>query len=196
MILTAIKADPARVRDYIEKLDNYDAPEIANIAINSGLHEEAFEIYKKTQSHGDAINVLIEHIVSIDRAATFAESVDTPEVWSRLGKAQLDGLRIKDSIGMIIPLVIRLTIDSYIRANDPSNYQEVIEIASRAGKYEDLIRYLQMARKTIREPQVDGYLLLSFAKTDRLHDLEDFLAGLNVADVSPSYLSSSLAIGA
>jgi len=60
---------------------------------------------------------------------------------------------------------------------------EVIEIASRAGKYEDLIRYLQMARKTVREPQVDGYLLLSFAKTDRLHDLEDFLAGLNVADV-------------
>src|SRR5579859_1717408 len=43
-----------------------------------------------------------------------------------------------------------------------------------------------MARKTVREPQVDGYLLLSFAKTDRLHDLEDFLAGLNVADVSPT----------
>jgi len=60
---------------------------------------------------------------------------------------------------------------------------EVIEISGRAGKYEDLTRYLQMARKTIREPQVDGYLMLSFAKTDRLHDLEDFLAGLNVADV-------------
>lgn len=182
LILTAIKADSGRVRDYIQKLDNYDAPEIANIAINSGLHEEAFEIYKKTQSHGDAINVLIEHIVSIDRAAQFAESVDTPEVWSRLGKAQLDGLRVKDSIGMV-SYNCWLTLDSYIRANDPSNYQEVIEIASRAGKFEDLIRYLQMARKTVREPQVDGYLLLSFAKTDRLHDLEDFLAGLNVADV-------------
>ena len=102
LILTAIKADSARVRDYIEKLDNYDAPEIANIAINSGLHEEAFEIYKKTQAHGDAINVLIEHIVSIDRAATFAEQVDNPEVWSRLGKAQLDGLRVKDSIGIAV----------------------------------------------------------------------------------------------
>jgi clathrin heavy chain len=182
LILTAIKADSGRVRDYIQKLDNYDAPEIANIAINSGLHEEAFEIYKKTQSHGDAINVLIEHIVSIDRAAQFAESVDTPEVWSRLGKAQLDGLRVKDSIGMV-SYCSWLILDSYIRANDPSNYQEVIEIASRAGKFEDLIRYLQMARKTVREPQVDGYLLLSYAKTDRLHDLEDFLAGLNVADV-------------
>ena len=40
-----------------------------------------------------------------------------------------------------------------------------------------------MARKTVREPQVDGALLLAFAKTDRLHDMEEFLAGLNVADV-------------
>ena len=100
LILTAIKADAARVRDYIEKLNHYDAPEIANIAINSGLYEEALEIYKKVEDKASAINVLIEHIVSIDRAATFAESVDSPEVWSRLGKAQLDGLRIKDSIGM------------------------------------------------------------------------------------------------
>jgi hypothetical protein len=48
-----------------------------------------------------------------------------------------------------------------------------------------------MARKSIREPQVDGYLLLSFAKTDRLHDLEDFLAGLNVADVQSLFLISN-----
>ena len=84
-------------------------------------------------------------------------------------------------------------LDSYIRANDPSNYVEVIEIASRAGKFEDLIRYLQMARKSVREPQVDGYLMLSFAKTDRLHDLEDFLASLNVADVESPF--SRLIIG-
>ena len=99
LILTAIKADSARVRGYIDKLENYEAPEIAEIAISSGLYEEAFEIYKKTNAHGDAINVLIEHIVSIDRAANYAELVNTSEVWSRLGKAQLDGLRIKDAIG-------------------------------------------------------------------------------------------------
>jgi clathrin heavy chain len=86
-----------------------------------------------------------------------------------------------------------LTLDSYIRANDPSNYMEVIEIGSRAGKYDDLIRYLQMARKTVREPQVDGYLMLAFAKMDRLNDLEDFLASLNVADVI--LLKASLTLG-
>src|SRR5271156_3374820 len=42
-----------------------------------------------------------------------------------------------------------------------------------------------MARRTNRKPQMDGYLLLSFAKTDRLHDLEDLLSGLNVGDVFP-----------
>ncbi|ORY82573.1 putative clathrin heavy chain [Protomyces lactucae-debilis] len=172
LILTAIKSDKGRVRDYIQKLDNYDAPDIAQIAIQSGLHEEALAIYEKTGAHHDAVNVLVEHIVSIDRAADFAEKVDTPVVWSRLGKAQIDGLRVTDAI------------DSYIKAQDPGNYAEVIEIADRAGKSEDLIRFLQMARKTVREPIVDTSLLLSYAKTDRVHDLEDFLQGTNVADVN------------
>ena len=51
---------------------------------------------------------------------------------------------------------------------------EIIEIASRAAKYDDLIRYLRMARKKIREPQVDGYILLLLAKIDRLNDLQSF----------------------
>jgi clathrin heavy chain len=46
-----------------------------------------------------AINVLVEHIVLIDRGLDYAGKVNKPEVWSRLAKAQLDGLRIKDSIG-------------------------------------------------------------------------------------------------
>ena len=42
LILTAIKADKTKVMEYIERLDNYDAPDIANIAIQSELYEEAF----------------------------------------------------------------------------------------------------------------------------------------------------------
>lgn len=73
--------------------------------------------------------------------------------------------------------------DSYIKAQDPSNFAEVIEIANRAGKHDDLVRYLQMARKTLREPKVDTELAYAYAKTDRLHDMEDFLSMTNVADV-------------
>ena len=74
-------------------------------------------------------------------------------------------------------------LDSYIKAEDPSNFAEVIEIANRAGKHDDLVRYLQMARKTAREPKIDTELAYAYAKTDRLHDMEEFLAMTNVADV-------------
>ncbi|CAG8704561.1 14463_t:CDS:2, partial [Acaulospora morrowiae] len=141
------------------------------IAIKHNLYEEAFAIYKKYSEVTSAINVLIEHIGSIDRASEFAEKCDNPEVWSRLAKAQIEGLRIRDSI------------ESYIRADDPSNFAEVIDIASRAGKNEDLIRYLQMCRKKLREPQVDSELLFSFAKTERFNDLEEFLNMPNVAQI-------------
>jgi hypothetical protein len=55
-------------------------------------------IYKYDQ-HVMAINVLVEHIVSIDREFDYANKVNRPEVWSRLAEAQLDGLQIQDSIG-------------------------------------------------------------------------------------------------
>jgi clathrin heavy chain len=84
----------------MNKLENYNAGEIAKIATDHGLYEEALTIYKKYDQHAMAINVLVEHIVSINRGFDYASKVNRPEVWSRLAKAQLDGLRIKDSIGM------------------------------------------------------------------------------------------------
>ncbi|KAK9449233.1 uncharacterized protein V1518DRAFT_417454 [Limtongia smithiae] len=171
LILTAIKADKAKVMDYIQRLDSYDAADIAQIAIDNGLYEEALEVYKKQKSHTAAIGVLVDHIMSLDRAEVYAEKVDLPEVWSYLGKAQLNGLRVSDAI------------DSYIKANDPSNYAEVIDIASHAGKDEELIKFLLLARKTIREPAIDSQLLLSYARTNKLPEFEELLGGPNVADV-------------
>lgn len=57
LILTAIKADRSRVMEYINRLDNYDAPDIANIAISSELYEEAFAIYRKFEVNTSAIQV-------------------------------------------------------------------------------------------------------------------------------------------
>ena len=57
LILTAIKADRTRVMEYINRLDNYDAPDIANIAINNELFEEAFAIFKKFEVNTSAIQV-------------------------------------------------------------------------------------------------------------------------------------------
>ncbi|KAL4062457.1 hypothetical protein V8B97DRAFT_1869752 [Scleroderma yunnanense] len=171
LLLTSIRADKGKVVGYINKLQNYDSGEIAKIATDHGLYEEAFTIYKKYDQHVMAMNVLVEHVVSIDRGLDYATKVNKPDVWSRLGKAQLDGLRIKDAI------------DSYIKADDPSNFAELIEISSHAGKHDDLVRFLQMARKHLREPKIDTELAYAYAKTDRLHDMEDFLGMTNVADI-------------
>jgi clathrin heavy chain len=73
--------------------------------------------------------------------------------------------------------------DSYIKAEDPSNFAEVIKISNHAGKHDDLVRFLQMACKSLREPKIDTELAYAYAKTDRLHDMEDFLGMTNVADI-------------
>jgi clathrin heavy chain len=99
LLLTAIRADKGKVVGYINKLSNYDSGEIAKIAVDHGLYEEALTIYKKYDQHALAIDVLVGDIASIERGLDFANKVNKPEVWSRLAKAQLDGLRIRDAIG-------------------------------------------------------------------------------------------------
>merc|ERR1719495_640543 len=137
LILTAIKADKTKVMEYINRLDNYDAPDIANIAISSQLYEEAFAIFKKFEVNASAVQVLIENVANLDRAYEFAERCNEPAVWSQLGKAQLQQAMVKEAI------------DSYIKADDPSadleefvsspNHADVGKIGDRcfdAGMYE------------------------------------------------------------
>ena len=50
LIITAIKGDPARVMEYVNRLENYDAEDIAKVAVDGGLYEEAFTIYKKVKT--------------------------------------------------------------------------------------------------------------------------------------------------
>ncbi|XP_065664296.1 clathrin heavy chain 1 [Hydra vulgaris] len=171
LILTAIKADRTRVMEYITRLDNYDAPDIASIAIGSELFEEAFAIFKKFDVNTSAIQVLIENIQNLDRAYEFAERCNDPAVWSILGKAQLTQGLVKEAI------------DSYTKADDPSDYKEVVEASKMAGSYEDLVKYLQMARKKAKEAFIDTELIFAFAHTGRLADLEEFVSSPNHANI-------------
>lgn len=172
LILTAIKADRTRVMEYINRLDNYDAPDIANIAITSELYEEAFAIFKKFEVNASAIQVLIEHIKNLDRAYEFAERCNEPAVWTLLAKAQLAENLVKESI------------DSFIKAGEPSVYMDVVSTAHRTNSWEDLVRFLQMARKKAREPYIESELIYAYAKTNRLTDLEEFISSPNHADIS------------
>ncbi|MEQ2158813.1 hypothetical protein GOODEAATRI_016107 [Goodea atripinnis] len=171
LILTAIKADHTRVMEYISRLDNYDAPDIANIAISNELFEEAFAIFKKFDVNTSAVQVLIEHISNLDRAYEFAERCNEPAVWSQLAKAQLQKELVKEAI------------DSYIKADDPSAYMEVVQAADKSGNWEDLVKFLQMARKKARESYVETELIFALAKTNRLAELEEFINGPNNAHI-------------
>uniref|UniRef100_A0A670YUR1 Clathrin heavy chain n=1 Tax=Pseudonaja textilis TaxID=8673 RepID=A0A670YUR1_PSETE len=171
LILTAIKADRTRVMEYINRLDNYDAPDIANIAISNELFEEAFAIFRKFDVNTSAIQVLIEHIGNLDRAYEFAERCNEPAVWSQLAKAQLQKGMVKEAI------------DSYIKADDPSSYMEVVQAANASGNWEELVKYLQMARRKARESYVETELIFALAKTNRLAELEEFINGPNNAHI-------------
>ncbi|ODV81895.1 clathrin heavy chain [Suhomyces tanzawaensis NRRL Y-17324] len=171
MILTAIKADSSRVSNYIEKLDKFDPEEIAPLCIDNQLYEEAFEVYDKFELRLEAIKVLVEEIMSLDRGEQYAEKYDTPELWYQLGSAQLNGLRIPEAI------------NSYVKSKIPDNYEQVIEISEHAGKEEELIAFLDMARENLREPVIDGALINAYASLDRLSDIEKFVGGSNVADL-------------
>lgn len=65
---------------------------------------------------------MIEHIGNLDRAYEFAERCNEPAVWSQLAKAQLQKGMVKEAI------------DSYIKADDPSSYMEVVQAANTSGR--------------------------------------------------------------
>ncbi|KAJ9065474.1 Clathrin heavy chain [Entomophthora muscae] len=171
MMITAINNCPSKVMGYAERLSNYVVADVAAAAVQQQQFEEAFFIYSKYGLSLDAVRVLLDHIHDVDRAYEFAERINTNEVWSKLGQAQLAQSRVKEAV------------DSYLRSSDPSNYLEVIRVATLSERYEDLVRYLQMARFQAREPVIDSELLYSLAKTNRLADLEAMLNGPNLAQV-------------
>jgi clathrin heavy chain len=171
LILTAIKADASRVMGYVARLDQYDSLDIAQIAVSSGLPEEAHAIYAKFAHHALAVGVLLDEVGSLERAAEYAAKIDEPEVWSRLAAAQLQAMMLAEAVA------------SYVRADDPSCHRQVIDCARQLDEYGDLVAFLQMARKKIKESGIDSELVIALAKTDRHAELEEFIAGPNVAQI-------------
>ena len=53
-----------------------------------------------------------------------------------------------------------------------------------SDNWEDLVKYLQMARKKARETFIETELVYAYAKTNRLADLEEFISGPNHANIT------------
>ena len=123
LILTAVKARQEKVMDYINRLDNYNGNQLASICQEDqyALYEQALCIYKKFKEHVSAIKVMLYKLNNLEgdmrSAQEYAEKINVPEVWTELGSAQLDKSMLKDSM------------NSFIRAKNPSMYMMVINLA-------------------------------------------------------------------
>lgn len=174
LVLTAIKADRTKVMDYVNRLDNFDGDHLAEIALNDKyqLYDEALAIYKKCNQTEKAVGVLIDYMRNLTAAAEFAEKINQPKVWSKLGNAFLNNGRIEEAI------------DCFIKAKDPSQYARVIEFSEGSDSFDHLVKFLLMARSTnLKDGQVDGELIYAYAQTNMLAELEDFIHESNQADV-------------
>ena len=173
LILTAISSDTSKVKSFLNRLDEYDGNEIAVKCVENNLFEEAFFIYdQKLKKPEDAIDVLIKNINDIKRSAIYAEKINTPIVWGKLGRAQLNAHEIEDAI------------DSFIKANDCEMYHEVINEAEQQGKFEELIKFLTMARSLKKDKFIDGELVYSLSRCNKLPELEALLSQSNINDLN------------
>ena len=119
LILTAIKADKTRVMEYVNRLDDFNGPEVGEIAAGNELYEEALAIYKKFNLRGRD-----EHFDRVYRRHRESNGIrrarGSPEVWCQLGKAQLlqggkEG--------------VKAAIISLIKAKDITTFDDVVEAA-------------------------------------------------------------------
>ena len=171
LIFTAIKSDPSRVMDYVNRLDNYDAPKLAVKALECDLKEEAFAIYSKANLHEEAIGIMVTNIGDLTRAEIYAVKCGDPKVWSRLATAELEANRVVEAI------------NAFLKADDAESFVAVIIAAEKDQKYEELVNYLLMARTKKKEEQIDSELIYAYAQCNRLTELEDFISQAHSANI-------------
>lgn len=165
LLLSAIRGRQDKVMEYVTSLEDYDAKDIAVAATNENLHEVAFTVYDRRDMKKEACVVLLNDLQDIPRARMYARKTDIPEVWTVLGSHLLT----KDET--------REGIDCLVKAKNPNMVDEVVAAAERTKDHSELIKYLSMARthSKAKDTKIDTALVLTYAKTGRLSELEDFV---------------------
>ncbi|RNF03260.1 clathrin heavy chain 1 [Trypanosoma rangeli] len=165
LIMTAIRSRKDKVMEYVLTLENYDAKEVASIATNAEMPEVAFAVYDKNDMKKEAATVLLRDLKDVSRGRSYAQKCEHPAVWSVLGEYLLAADEVHEAI------------DVLIRAKNPNFVDEVTAAADRNNEFGDLIKYLTMARgeSSTQDNKIDTALVLTYAKTGRLTELEEFL---------------------
>jgi clathrin heavy chain len=117
------------------------------------------------------VNVLIENLKDLERGLEFAKTVDDHEVWSCLARAQLFANRICDAV------------DAFIKADDAQSFEIVINMGQQNETWPELIKFLTMARKKVKDQRIDTCMTWSFCKINQLVNLEAFITAPNIAQL-------------
>ncbi|KAG5490034.1 hypothetical protein JKF63_00153 [Porcisia hertigi] len=165
LIMSAVRARKDKVMEYVTTLEDYDANDIARIASGAGMHEVAFVVYTRHNMQKEAITVLVQDMNDVSRGRAFAQKTDTAPVWSVLGEYLVKQDEVHEGIEYLI------------KAKNPDFVAEVTAAAERTNQFSDLIKYLTMARQHSRakDNKIDTSLVITYAKTGRLGELEEFL---------------------
>lgn len=70
-------------------------------------------------------------------------------MWSELGHSQLESGLVAEAI------------ESYLRSGDHSRHLEVIQRSNQAGAHAELVKFLLMVRKKVKDPKVRNFLCSS-----------------------------------
>ena len=62
-------------------------------------------------------------------------------------------------------------------------HTEVIAKSAEADTYDELVKFLLMVRKKIKDSKVDSELVFAYAKTNQLGPLEEFISGAQQANL-------------
>lgn len=165
LILSAIRGRKDKAMEYVTSLEDYDPKDIAAAASSANLHEVAFVVYDRHQMKKEAVDVLLKDLNDISRSRAYAQKADQADVWTSLG----DRLLAADET--------REGIECLVKAKNPNLVDQVVAAAERTKDFSDLIKYLTMARKhsKAKDTKIDTALVLTYAKTGRLAELEEFI---------------------
>ncbi|OII73554.1 uncharacterized protein cubi_03352 [Cryptosporidium ubiquitum] len=210
LLLTSIKIDIRRLDDYVLRLDNYDAKEVAKVAIEHGLYSQAFQIYKKFSFNNEAVETLLmisklellksEGIDVDGKPGEFLENLDSMIYREKLVNLDLSKVRdfasycndnsVWDILGQQYLKISRTkdAVDCFIKSENTRDYRPIIEHCLSVKAYQDLLGYLQMVRRlkdsrTSKDPIVDTELAYCMSKLELVQELQNFLQGINTVQL-------------
>lgn len=165
LIISSIRSRKDKVMEYVTSLEDYDATDVAVAATAEKMHEVAFVVYDKHKMSGEAVEVLLQGLDDVSRGRMYAQKIDQENVWTILGEYLLGKDETKEAI------------ECLVKAKNPKLVDEVVAAAERTKDFSDLIKYLTMARQhsKAKDNKIDTAIVLTYSKTGRLVELEDFL---------------------